>query len=323
MNSSRLGSFPYVTVVIATAGRPQLLRSALAALATQDVGTAAFEVVVSVDGPDPSTVQVLEEAAAGSLRLRWVQQSRRSGPAAARNAALELASGEIVAITDDDCVPSPHWLAGLAEVFNEHSEVGVVIGKTVTNRDCLTPFSHYVENTDGKTHQTCNIGYRRTVIEALKGFDERFPYSHEDTDLFLRAERITQTRFAPGALVLHPPRELSVREFVRSARRFEGDFIFAEKHPRLYRKRHDGKGPLAAVFWDVVLKHSGKQLVVNAPWLVQSPVTYLRFAGAQLLYSASLLLQLPRYWRRYCWRGLAPTAPRSVAGPPLNGGRGE
>lgn len=285
-------------MVIATFGRARLLRRALEALAAQDAGPDSFEVVVAVDGPDQDTLAVLQETARGCLRLQWVQLSRRGGPAVARNAALRLATGAIIAITDDDCIPAPGWVSALTAAFRKDPALGVVIGKTTTDRTRLTPFSHYVENLDGATHQTCNIGYRRTLLDRLDGFDERFPYSHEDTDLFLRAQPITEVRFVPEALVEHPPRETTVREFARSARRFEGDFIFAEKHPAVYRQRHGGKGPLAAVLWDVGVKHVARRALTESRWLARCPGMYLRFLAALALFELTLVACVVGYRRR-------------------------
>jgi len=288
-----------ISVVIATYGRAALLRRLLEALAQQTLPTACFEVVVSIDGQDPASQEVLEQVAKSQPTLRWCRSAERRGPAVARNAALRFCAGEIIAITDDDCVPSNTWLEAIRDAFEAAPQFGVVIGRTTTDRTELTPFSHYVENLSGHTHQTCNIAYRRAVMEALGGFDERFPFSHEDTDLYVRAESVTQAQFVPAVHVEHPPRALTVSDIVRSARKFEGDFIFAAKHPALYRSRHGGRGPLAATVWDVALKHSVKQVVVNVGWLARRPDVYLRFVAAQVLFSASLLVRAPAFWHRH------------------------
>jgi cellulose synthase/poly-beta-1,6-N-acetylglucosamine synthase-like glycosyltransferase len=49
----------------------------------------------------------------------------RHGPAAARNRGWRAAEGEIVAFTDDDCVPHVHWLsAGVAAFADDSRGVG-------------------------------------------------------------------------------------------------------------------------------------------------------------------------------------------------------
>jgi glycosyltransferase involved in cell wall biosynthesis len=57
---------------------------------------------------------------------RYVREDRR-GLDNARTTGLEAARGDLVAFTDDDCVPASRWLAGLDELFADGS-VGAVTG---------------------------------------------------------------------------------------------------------------------------------------------------------------------------------------------------
>lgn len=295
-------------VIIATAGRAPLLEKALAALAAQDLPADQFGVEVVIDGNDAASVEVLRRFAGRFHRLRWRETGVRRGPAVARNLALRATSAPVVAITDDDCIPSPGWLPALLAELDGDPSVGVVIGKTTTDKERLDPFSHYVENLEGRTHQTCNIAYRRSVLEQLDGFDERFPFSLEDTDLYFRAEQVTRAVFAPEAVVHHPPRQLTVMAVARSARRFEGDFLFYHKHPALYRRRHGGLAPLSAVLWEVGVKYAVKQVLTQARWLAKNPLTYLRYVTAMVLFEAVLWTHTPLYW----WRHRVPLPPPST-----------
>lgn len=289
-----------VGVIVATVGRPALLRRLLEALLQQDLAPERFEISIAIDGRDAATVALLQEFAPRFQHLRWTESEVRQGPAAARNRAWQAVSAPIVAMTDDDCEPDPQWLSAMLAHFDAHPEIGVVLGRTVTDRSRVTPFSHYVENLAGEGHQTCNSAYRRSVLEQLGGFDTAFPMAYlEDTDLFCRAEAITQVAFEPAAGVVHPPREANLRDIVRSARKFESDFIFFRKSPELYLRRHEGKGPVASVAWDVATKHALKQIVVHRRWLRIQPSLYLCFACAQLLFGAALLLRVPGFWLRY------------------------
>lgn len=286
-------------VIIATVGRASLLDRALKALAEQDLPAEHFSVEVVIDGSDAGSVAVLSRFAGGSLQIRWRETGVRKGPAAARNIAIQSTSAPIVAITDDDCVPGPGWLSAFLDRFDSEPETGVLVGKTTTDRGNLNPFSHYVENLEGATHQTCNIAYRRDLLERLGGFDDQFPFSLEDTDLFLRAEQVARTGFEPTAVVHHPPRELSVAAVARSARRFEGDFLFFNKHPEWYRQRHGGMAPLPAVLWEVGLRHVLKQLLIWMPLFRKRPDQYLRYVLALIWFEGVLWTHTPFYWWRH------------------------
>jgi len=99
-----------ISVVIPTRDRPGPLAACLGALSASFPPDA--ETVVVSDGgtedPGPVVAPFVD-----SLRLRLLRVQHR-GPAAARNRGLEVAQGQIVAFTDDDCLPQPGWVASLA-----------------------------------------------------------------------------------------------------------------------------------------------------------------------------------------------------------------
>lgn len=289
-----------VSVIVPTIGRPERLERLLTCFAAQELAVDQFEIVVVIDGTHPESVQVLERWRDRLPHLAWYETGQRRGPAAARNAAWRRTSAPLVAMTDDDCEPAPTWLTEMLAAFRQDPALGVVFGRTETDAAGVTPFSHYVENKAGEGHQTCNSAYRRSVLEQLDGFDERFPGAYlEDTDLFCRASEVTKVGFAPRALIHHPPREVGIRDLVRSARKYESDFIFFQKNPALYRSRHEGKDPATVLFWDVGIKHSLKQAVVWLPLLGRKPLLYLQYGVALAGFSVSLCTSLPAFSRRH------------------------
>jgi cellulose synthase/poly-beta-1,6-N-acetylglucosamine synthase-like glycosyltransferase len=117
-----------VSVVIASHERPQLLLRCLRALVRQDLEPAAYVVIVVDAGSSPPARRAartgMEGLAArpGAPALRYVQQPRNGGPAAARNAGWQAARAPVVAFTDDDTLPCADWLreglAALARGFD-------------------------------------------------------------------------------------------------------------------------------------------------------------------------------------------------------------
>src|SRR5919199_1033676 len=103
------------SVVVPTFRRPESLSRCLAALCAQAFDPAAYEVIVADDAASDEARRVVrcwaERAAARGLALRYVPVTGAHGPAAARNAGWRAAHGPIIAFTDDDCVPTPDWLA--------------------------------------------------------------------------------------------------------------------------------------------------------------------------------------------------------------------
>ncbi|CAG0970165.1 partial heptose III glucuronosyltransferase, partial [Gammaproteobacteria bacterium] len=109
------------SVVIPTFNRKDILRQCLKSLQAQDFTD--FEVLV-VDGGNDGTEEMLAREFPGFRYLR----EERSGPSVARNLGIEQATGEIVAFTDDDCLPPPDWLSKMADGYRRYPTVSGVAG---------------------------------------------------------------------------------------------------------------------------------------------------------------------------------------------------
>ncbi|WP_448192531.1 glycosyltransferase family 2 protein [Azospirillum sp. sgz301742] len=96
-----------VTVVIPTRNRPDLVTRAVHSALAQTYRT--LEVVVVVDGPDPSTVACL--SAIADPRLRVIALDSNIGAAKARNLGVERAQGSWIAFLDDDDLWMPEKIA--------------------------------------------------------------------------------------------------------------------------------------------------------------------------------------------------------------------
>src|SRR6187549_4184151 len=93
-----------VSVVIPTKDRPEELGRCLASLRGQGA-----ELVVIDDGSRDAELvaEIARDAGAEVVRLEgW-------GPAAARNAGVAVAGGEVVCFVDDDCRSSEGWVEQL------------------------------------------------------------------------------------------------------------------------------------------------------------------------------------------------------------------
>ena len=96
---------PVVSVLIATHERRERILRCLSALEAQDDDLDSFEVIVADDGSTDGTAAMLEELET-PLRL-VVLKLAQGGKAAAVNAALERAGGQVCLFIDDDIIASP------------------------------------------------------------------------------------------------------------------------------------------------------------------------------------------------------------------------
>lgn len=261
-----------VSVCIPTYRRAGQLADALRALGAVEPPAGGFEVIVVDDGSPPGDgveeTLVAAEAVA-PFPLRWARLTTNRGPAAARNAAWRLAEGEWIAFTDDDCRPEAGWLVALLAAGAAEGAM-VVQGRTRPDpaREHLLaqPWARsMVVEAANEYFQTCNIMYRRSLLNDLGGFDEAFRAIGDDTDLGWRAvEQGAIVAFAPDALVFH---DVVVRDFaadLRSRRRWVDTIRVIGKHPQarrlawkpyVYRRSHV---PLLALAAAAPLLMSGR-----------------------------------------------------------------
>ncbi len=111
-----------VTVITPTYERPTELVKAIGSVVAQSYRR--WELIVVDDGGDTAKSVVAE---IGDERVRAHRIEHR-GVCGARNAALDLAVGDIVTYLDDDNELDPGWLKAVVWGFQTHPEVDVLYG---------------------------------------------------------------------------------------------------------------------------------------------------------------------------------------------------
>jgi GT2 family glycosyltransferase len=219
---------PFVSVVIATRRRPDLLARCLTAVLDQRT-SAPYEVIVVNDDtaaaarvPDDERLVVLE---AGGRGL-----------ASARNLGVAAARSPLVVFTDDDTEPASDWLATLLAASHRAPDAIGFEGPVVTgDYDVL-----YFHAPDARPGGCCgaNVAYRRTQFLELDGFDERFyGWMPEDVEFGTRAKARGEVVYVPEMIVHHPPRAIGLRERMQQASGVEGVWLLFRKHPSLSQWR--------------------------------------------------------------------------------------
>ncbi|WP_172122484.1 glycosyltransferase family 2 protein [Devosia sp. 919] len=107
----QLGCEPLVSVVMANHCGAPFLATAIQSVLGQS--HAKLELIVVDDASCDNSVEIIRSLAASDARLRLLALPQNCGPAAARNAGLDAAQGEWVAVVDADDLIEPDRLAQL------------------------------------------------------------------------------------------------------------------------------------------------------------------------------------------------------------------
>jgi glycosyltransferase involved in cell wall biosynthesis len=120
---------PFVSVVIPTFKRGQLIGYALEGLTKQSYRN--FEVLIILK-PSGDKTQEVVNAYRQKLNVRLFQFFRSEGGCVTDqlNAGLKLACGEIVVFLDDDAIPASDWLENHVKTYSE-PKVGGVSGNVI------------------------------------------------------------------------------------------------------------------------------------------------------------------------------------------------
>ena len=103
---------PKVSVVIPVYNGEKTLRQCLDSVLNQSYKD--FEVIAVDNNSTDNTKKIIEESEKRDKKVRYVFEGYRSR-GAARNAGIRAAKGEIIAMTDCDCVVPKNWLSRLIE----------------------------------------------------------------------------------------------------------------------------------------------------------------------------------------------------------------
>ena len=288
---------PAVSVVIPARDRPDELVQVLEDLAAQDYPRDKFEVLVCDDGSTTDLRRYVDRVKDSGLELTYLRQPPR-GPATARNLGIRNARGSIIAMTDSDTRPDRSWLKYLAEALERDPEAGGVEGLVrADNAGRYDPLGEGPLNLSGGVFLTCNMAYRREVLEAVGGFDETFPYpAYEDTDLAARVKQSgKRIIWESRAVVIHPQRPLTLRAVLRKLRHWEYVFLMGLRYGYLAWERYPTKHPRlrVALLSTIALPLSKFRTAVT--WSLRRPLAALKLAFFGICESVgALFLVVPR-----------------------------
>ena len=179
--------------------------------------------VILVDNGSTDGTAAWVRAAYPSVRL--VELSRNMGFAAGNNRGFEAARAPLVATINNDAIPDADWLACLVRAASAHPNAGMFASRMVYMHDPEVIDSAGIsvdplgiawdrnagtrlrdDDADGEVFGASGGAalYRRELLDATGGFDERFFAYLEDVDLAWSARWLGwKARYVAAARVRH------------------------------------------------------------------------------------------------------------------------
>jgi glycosyltransferase involved in cell wall biosynthesis len=189
-----------VSVVIATRDRGSLICSAIDSILSQT--GLEFEIIVVDSSVDGATLGAMPPyLSRGNVRYFRIPAQ---GLSVSRNFGVRVAGSDVIAMTDDDCLASPGWLAAITAPLRNNPRIAAVYGNTVAvphDRDlgfviAYTRLGSFLASSMRQKHHLEGIGacmaVRRQACQEIGGFDPllgagaRF-HAAEEVDLTIRA----------------------------------------------------------------------------------------------------------------------------------------
>ena len=246
----------------------------LGALANQQFA-APWEVVVADNGSTDASLALVEEWSGRCRAIRWIDASAVRGPAAARNAGVRAASGDLLAFCDADDVVGPGWIESCAKALADSDAVGGVFDFWSLNG---LPASPPIAAAMGQfgflaAGLAANLAVHRRVFEDVGGFAEQLLVG-EDIDLCWRLQlKGYLFKIAPNAVVAKRAQPGLSQVFRRALAYGRCGPVLYQRH-RAAGARRDLAGAAKAWAW----------LLISSPRLVHPPrrADWVRVAGMRL-----------------------------------------
>jgi len=168
---------PEISVVVPAAANHEAFRRCLDSLI--ETTPPPLEIIVVADGDDPGVRRAAEERG-----LEVVATPVRAGPAGARNAGAQKATGALIFFIDSDVAVPPDIMSRVAECFRSDPELAAVFGSyddapAAANflsqyRNLLHHYVHQRAREEASTFWAGCGAVRRSVFYALGGFHKAY-----------------------------------------------------------------------------------------------------------------------------------------------------
>jgi hypothetical protein len=212
--------YPKVSIIIVNTNELHHLTNCLPSIKNQTYPN--YEVLIVDNVSNDGSVEYIQEE---YPEFKLIRNSQNIGYAGANNAGFSCAGGKIIAVLNPDTRVDPGWLDGLVKVLHAYPKAGLVTPKillfddpdhinTCGNQITLSgltfcrgldePSSHFPKIEKISAVSGAAFAIKRSVLDDIGGFDERFFIYYEETDLSIRALLAGyEIYYVPESVVYH------------------------------------------------------------------------------------------------------------------------
>jgi glycosyltransferase involved in cell wall biosynthesis len=175
-----------ISIVICTYNRRRLLPRAIESVIAQDFSF-PYELIIVDNASTDGTPDLIEKWRKQYPSLILYVFEPVAGLSHARNAGVAAASGEIIAMIDDDAFADTDWLREIQSAFDEFPQAGCVGGHVIPEWESRQPawindellpaiggenFGTEKRILDGKLYPVgANMAFRKSVFYEVEGFN--------------------------------------------------------------------------------------------------------------------------------------------------------
>lgn len=205
-----------ISVLIATCNRPEMLKVCVESLLIQKTAIPYEIIILDQSDSEKRIASPPNKAVARVITCDFKNKSR------ALNLGVELASADLLAVIDDDCIADTYWIDSLHEALRKEGCNFIATGRVIAGdkeSDAISSRLHDALNervvfkkdkiTPIFKLSGCNFGFHKVVHEKIGPFDEDFGpgsffQSSDDNEWSYRAfNRGFQIIYVPEAVVVH------------------------------------------------------------------------------------------------------------------------
>jgi len=215
------------------------LEKTLKSLITQSFSKDQYEIIVADNGSSDNTLKVVKKYVENYPQLlRYVTEDSIQSSYAARNKAIRIAKGKVLAFTDSDCIPVKIWLHNGYNSLIQN-KASMIAGKIVFTFKNSKPniWEHF--DAAGKLNQksyvsnagfgaTANLFVRKSMFDKYGLFLSELKSGGD----FEFGKRLTQSGekllYSETALIYHPARSTFKSKLAKSNRVAQGQKMLSK-----------------------------------------------------------------------------------------------